>query len=154
MKKTIKILYIISAALLAFAYLDFLLVYVNQIYDIGISSLVIGQYYRYILAVFFGVALVDSLVTGTKNRAYPIVFLIEIGVLLLFPEYMLMTLLFIPFYVYFHKNLPIRDSISYIVAGQFLVRLIYSIGLVVLVIGFVRFIQQVIKHYDNESIEQ
>lgn len=140
MKKLLNYLEFIPAIAFIFLYMEYLFNYAATYLPSIETQYLLAPYGALILIGFFGFMAVKSFITHENSRIYPIIFLSEIA-LVLFVPLDFMTIMFIPLYLYYQHESKIRDTISFIVVGQFLRLLFTPLSALFLVYGWVRYIR-------------
>lgn len=145
MTKVFKYLELLAALLLTIFYFESFYQEIATYFGLPIVQILPNLYYIYTLLFFFIIMTVESYLTTERRYVFPIIFLIVIAVLLFFPAYNLLTVSFLPVYVFKQYDEDVKNALSFVIVGFFLGHLLSILSFALLAYGWVKYIQATIK---------
>ncbi len=133
-----KYLHTIFGLLFSVFYINVLGAYALSFFDILIP-IINGIMLKYLFAGYFTLMVIDSLQHNEK-RVFPILFLIMVGITLLFPQFMYTPIFFLIIYRYMlGRRHPVTVPLSFVTMGYFISGFIPIAGFAAVTYGWVTY---------------
>jgi len=125
--------------------------YKNLIIIISLLKIQIPLFFQYIdifgfylLLMFFILLTLEAyLMKISSGKIFAIIFLLFVGVLLIFPQFLVLNIMFLIIYSYYQSNRSkLTVPMSFITLGYFLSIIIPPVGFILLLYGWIKFLNQ------------
>ena len=133
-----RILHRVLGALLAIYYLNILVAVALSFLNIGVYVLPAISL-TILMVLYFLLMFVQSYKQDPK-RIYPILFLVMIGIILVFPQYTFLNIFFLITYSFMYTQRdPLSIPLSYIAIGNFVINFFLPVGIIVVTYGWIQY---------------